>query len=88
MDEWAKWHPAGHARENEGARRVLPFTPRVRAILEARWENAKHPEEGYVWPATTKSGHVEPSSLKRQHRKALKGSKVRPFVLYSLRTPS
>ena len=85
MDEWAKWHPAGHARENEGARRVLPFTPRVRAILEARWENAKHPEEGYVWPATTKSGHVEPSSLKRQHRKALKGSKVRPFVLYSLR---
>jgi integrase len=71
--------------KTKAARRVLPFTPRVRAILEARYENARRPEEGYVWPATTKSGHVEPCSLKRQHRKALKGSKVRPFVLYSLR---
>jgi integrase len=71
--------------KTKAARRVLPFTPRVRAILEARCENVSRPEEGYVWPATTKSGHVEPCSLKRQHRKALKGSKVRPFVLYSLR---
>ena len=71
--------------KTKAARRVLPFTPRVRAILEARWENASRPEEGYVWPATTKSGHVEPCSLKRQHRKALKVSKVRSFVLYSLR---
>src|SRR5271165_2068656 len=30
-------------------------------------------------------GHVEPSSLKKQHRKALRLSGVRPFVLYSLR---
>jgi integrase len=43
------------------------------------------PEEGWVWPGTTRSGHVEPCSLKRQHRKALKLSKVRPFVLYSFR---
>jgi hypothetical protein len=28
---------------------------------------------------------VEPSSLKKQHKAALKDSKVRPFVLYSLR---
>jgi integrase len=35
--------------------------------------------------ARTESGHVEPSSLKKQHLKALKLSKVRPFVLYSLR---
>jgi len=67
------------------ARRVLPFTARVRAVLQTRWEMAKQPEEGWVWPATTKSGHVEPCSLKRQHRKALRLSKVRPFVLYSLR---
>jgi integrase len=71
--------------KTKAARRVLPFTPRVRAILEARWSNAKSPEEGYVWPSATSSGHVEPCSLKRQHRKALKASKVRPFVLYSLR---
>src|SRR5271165_1510424 len=30
-------------------------------------------------------GHVEPSSLKKQHRKALRLASVRPFVLYSLR---
>jgi integrase len=67
------------------ARRVLPMTPRVRAILEARWKAAGKPLEGHVWPAPSKSGHMEPSSLKKQHLKALKLSKVRPFVLYSLR---
>jgi len=71
--------------KTKAARRVLPFTPRVRAVLQTRWESAGQPEEGWVWPATTKSGHVEPCSLKRQHRKSLKLSKVRPFVLYSLR---
>ena len=67
------------------ARRVLPMTPRVRAILEGRWERTGRPLEGWVWPAATLSGHVEPSSLKKQHRKALRLAGVRPFVLYSLR---
>jgi integrase len=67
------------------ARRVLPMTPRVRAILRSRWETAGKPLEGYVWLAPSKSGHIEPSSLKKQHAKTLKLSKVRPFVLYSLR---
>jgi len=61
------------------------MTPRVRAILQARRESAGHPGEGWVWPAPTKSEHIEPSSLKKQHRKALSLAKVRPFVLYSLR---
>jgi len=67
------------------ARRVLPMTPRVRAILESRWECTGKPLEGWTWPAPTLSGHVEPSSLKKQHRKALRLAGVRPFVLYSLR---
>jgi integrase len=67
------------------ARRSLPMTPRVRAILEQRWDAAGKPQEGWIWPAPTKSGHVEPSTLKKQHRKAIKTSKVRPFVLYTLR---
>ena len=76
------------------ARRVIPMTPRVRAVLESRW-NAGKPEEGWVWPAPTRSGHVEPSSLRKQHARAFKAiaeeaSKrnerpVREFVLYSLR---
>ena len=38
-----------------------------------------------MWPAPTRSGHLEGSSIKKQHANALKLSKVRPFVLYSLR---
>src|SRR6266581_2628854 len=71
--------------KTKAARRLLPMTPRVRHILESRWEAVGRPLEGYVWPAPSKSGHMEPSSLKKQHAKALKLSKVRPFVLYSLR---
>src|ERR1700758_4149630 len=41
--------------------------------------------KGGGWPAPTMSGHIEPSSLKKQHRKALRLAGVRPFVLYSLR---
>ncbi len=67
------------------ARRVLPMTLRVRQLLEMRWQAAGRPLEGFLWPAPTRSGHVEPSSLKKQHAKALRLSKVRPFVLYSLR---
>jgi integrase len=61
------------------------MTPRVRAILDDRWQKFQNPAEGWVWPAPTNSGHIEPSSLKKQHGKALKLSGVRPFVLYSLR---
>ena len=43
------------------------------------------PEEGWVWPARTRSGHVEPNSIYGQHLNALRNSKVRQFVLYSLR---
>lgn len=71
--------------KTKAARRLLPMTPRVRHVLETRWQAAGSPAEGWVWPAPTSSGHVEPSSLKKQHRKALVLSKVRPFVLYSLR---
>jgi integrase len=67
------------------ARRVLPMTRRVRGILETRWEGAQKPADGWVWPAPTRSGHLEGSSIKKQHANALKNSKVRPFVLYSLR---
>jgi integrase len=38
-----------------------------------------------VWSASTRSGHVEPCSLRKKHAKALKDAKLRPFVLYSLR---
>ncbi len=71
--------------KTKAARRVLPMTPRVRSILEERWRSTGTPQEGWIWTAPTQSGHIEPSSLKKQHRRALSDSRVRPFVLYSLR---
>ena len=81
--------------KTSAARRVIPMTPRVRVLLESRWNEAGRPEEGWVWPAQTRSGHVEPSSLRKQHAKAFRAiaeeaakrneRPVRPFVLYSLR---
>ena len=73
-----------HGKTN-AARRVLPLSRRVRHILESRWEAEGKPPEGWVWSALTRSGHFEKSTLKKQHKKALKLSHVRPFVLYSLR---
>ena len=67
------------------ARRVVPMTPRVRVLLQARWEKAKKPDEGWIWPAPTRCEHVDRSSLKKRHGKALRISGVRPFVVYSLR---
>lgn len=71
--------------KTSAARRVLPMTARVRQVLEAHWLASQRPQEGWVWAALTKSCHFERSTLKKQHRNALKLSKVRPFVLYSLR---
>jgi integrase len=71
--------------KTKAARRHIPFTPRVRAILEKRWQEQGQPPTGWVWPAKTKTGHVNHSTFRRPHSAALKLSKVRPFVLYSLR---
>jgi len=71
--------------KTKAARRTLPMTPRVRQVLEARWKAAEKPEEGWVWPAPTKSGHINHDSLKLQHKKAVALSKVRPFEVYSIR---
>ena len=91
---WENVHfePAGNARygyiynpsgKTKYRRRNIPMTQQVQAGLEMRHAEQGHPTEGWVFPAKTKSGRVE--SVKSQHRKALKLSGVRPFVLYSLR---
>jgi len=61
------------------------LSPRVRAMLERRWNAAKMPSEGWLWATATVSGHIEPSTVKKQHQRALRLSGVRPFVLYALR---
>ena len=71
--------------KTKAARRVLPLSPRVRAMLESRWKAAGEPSEGWVWPAETKDEHINHDSVKLQHRKALKLAKVRAFEIYSIR---
>ena len=61
------------------------MTLRVRQILEARWQRAGRPEEGWAWPAPTQSGHINHDSLKLQHKKALRLAKLRPFEVYAIR---
>jgi integrase len=68
--------------KTENARRTIPLTQRTAAILEARRAAA---EDEWVFPAPTRSGHIEKSSLKKQHPKACTLAKVTEFPLYTFR---
>ncbi len=85
-----------HFGKTENARRRIPMTPRVKAVLEMRVSKAN--SGAWVFPAPTRSGHIEPSSLKKQHLKAIAEAtrimreenrrdeaKLEPFELYTLR---
>jgi len=71
--------------KTKAARRTLPLSARVREILLARWESVGKPDEGWIWPAPTKQEHVWHDSIRVQHKRALERSKVKKFVIYSLR---
>jgi integrase len=85
--------------KTDNARRRIPVSQRVAAILEMRRTDSR---SEWVFPAATRSGHIEPGSLKRQHLHACEGklkaaanaklkagepkaSNVEPFPLYTLR---
>jgi len=53
------------------ARRTVFLSPAVRFVLEHRWELAGSPSEGWAWPAATKSGHFEQSTIKKRLEKNL-----------------
>jgi len=67
--------------KTENARRTIPMTQRVAALIEMR--RAGRGE--WIFPAPTRSGHIEKSSLKKQHAKAQKLAKVSAFPLYTFR---
>jgi integrase len=68
--------------KTENARRTLPLTPRAAAIVEARRAAAR---SDWLFPAPTQSGHIEKSSLKKQHLKACKLAHLAVFPLYTFR---
>ena len=65
------------------ARRVVPVSSRVKAILD--WRRVQFGECPWVFPAATVSGHINQSSLKKQHQKACKMALVEVFVPYTFR---
>jgi integrase len=71
--------------KSKAARRVLPMTPRVHALLLARHEAAGRPEDGWVFPSGSTCGHVNGDGAREQHTKALEDSGVKDFVPYVLR---
>ena len=63
------------------ARREIPLSERAREVLDRR----RGGESEWVFPASTASGHIEQSSLKKQHAKACTLAKVTAFVPYTFR---
>lgn len=71
------------AGKRNAARRRVPTSQRVTALLEMRISTAG--ESSWLFPASTASGYIEPSLVRRQHRKACKDSEVEKFDLCALR---
>ena len=64
---------------------MLPMTPHVYALLQARYEAAGQPAEGWLFPSTSSEGHFNGDAAKEQHARALKNSGVDRFEPYILR---
>ena len=84
--------------KSKAARRILPMTPRIFELLDARHELCGRPAEGWVFPRlsstwkfkngrTPRCEHFSGDAAKEQHKKALADSGVEPFefVPYTLR---
>ena len=68
--------------KTENARRVIPMTPRVVATIEMRRTTASGE---WVFSASTQTGHVEKSTVRKQHKKACTLGGIAAFPLYTFR---
>lgn len=64
------------------ARRTVPLSKRAAAFLELRRDSISGP---WVFPADTKSGHLEQSTLRKQHAKACKLAGIEEVPFYTFR---
>jgi integrase len=82
--------------KTKAARRLLPMVPAVYQALKARHQSQGCPAEGWVFPTGSVSGHIEESSAKQWHAKALETlekarkenselPEIKPFEPYCLR---
>jgi integrase len=68
--------------KTDAARRRIPMTARVAEVLDRRRGEI---ESEWVFPAATRSGHIEGSSLKKQQQRVFRVTGIEPFVLYTMR---
>jgi integrase len=68
--------------KTDNARRRIPLSQRAQSILEMR---RGHVEGSWIFPGPTKSGHVEPSTLRGQHATACMVAKLEHFPIYTFR---
>lgn len=57
--------------KTKAARRMLPMVPAVYSALKARWQLVGKPEEGWIFPAGSREGHLNKDTAKDQHKKAI-----------------
>ena len=69
--------------KRKGSRRRIRMTDRVQNFLDMRLSQVSG--DGWLFPAPTRTGHMEASTVRKQHAKALKASGVVSFELYVLR---
>ena len=51
---------------------MLPMVPAVYAALRAKWEATGKPEEGWLFPSSSREGHFNKDTAKDQHATALR----------------
>ena len=93
------FEPEGKARfgyvhnpygKSKWAKRNLPMTTMVKAFLEARFEAAGKPDQGYVFPGANGAGQLSYDTINSQHDRTVgrlrrDGRLTVPFRLYDLR---
>ena len=68
--------------KTDNARHRIPLSQSAQSVLEMRRGTTEGP---WIFPAPTKSGHIEPSSLRGQHAKACTLPKVEHYPIYTFR---
>ncbi len=70
-----------HRGKTAHARRGIPASPRAVSALESRRSQTK---SEWLFPAPTATGHIDSSSLKKQHTATLKQSRVESNRSFSI----
>ena len=57
--------------KTKAARRMLPMLPVVYSVVKERHEQSGKPESGWIFPSTSREGHLNRDTAKDQHAKAI-----------------